>query len=62
MLATNFTVPAIIGKNDLRSSIPTAVVQKGQVLHAKNICSLDKSEKQDSLRDTQHVLTILNNK
>ena len=45
ILATNFTVPAKFGKNDLHSSISTAVVQKGQVILATNNCSLAKSEK-----------------
>ena len=62
ILATNFTVPAKFGKNDLHSSISTAVVHKGEVLLAKNYCSLAKSKKWDSLSNTQHVLTILNNK
>ena len=62
ILATNFTVPAKFGKNDLHSSISTAVVQNSEVLLAKIYCSLAKSEKWDSLSNTQHVLTILNNK
>ena len=62
ILATNFTVPARFGKNDLHSSISTPVVQKGEVLLAKNYCSLAKNEKWNSLSNTQHVLTILNNK
>ena len=62
ILATNFTVPAKFGKNDLHSSISTPVAHKGEVLLAKNYCSLAKSEKWDSLSNTQHVLTILNNK
>ena len=45
ILATNFTVPAKFGKNDLHSSISTAVVQKGEVLLAKSYCSLAKHEK-----------------
>ena len=36
ILATNSKVPAKVGKNDLHSSISTAVVQKGEVLLAKN--------------------------
>ena len=44
-LATNFTVPAKFGKNDLHSSISTAVVQTSEVLLAKNNCALAKSEK-----------------
>ena len=61
ILASNFTVPAKFGKNDLYSSISTPVVHKGEVLLAKNYCSLAKSEKWDSLSNTKHVLTILNN-
>ena len=45
IFATNFTLPAKFGKNDLHSSISTAVVQNGQVILAKNNCSLAKSEK-----------------
>ena len=52
ILATNFTVTAKFGKNDLHSSISTPVVQKDEVLHAKNYCSLAKSEKWDSLSNT----------
>ena len=62
LLATHFTFPAKFGKNDLHSSISTPVVHKGEVLLAKNYCSLAKSEKWDSLSNTQYVLTILNNK
>ena len=43
-LATNFIVRAKFGKNDLHSSISTLVVQKGEVLLAKNYCSLAKSK------------------
>ena len=45
ILATNFTVPAKFGKNDLHSSISSTVVQKGEVLLAKKYWSLAKSEK-----------------
>ena len=44
------------------SSISTPVVHKGEVLLAKNYCSLAKSKKWDSFSNTEHVLTILNNK
>ena len=44
ILATKFTVPAKFGKNDLHSSNSTPVVHKGEVLLAKNYCSLAKSE------------------
>ena len=43
ILATNFTVPAKFGKNDLHSSISTPVVQKGEVLLAKIIAHLPKA-------------------
>ena len=43
-------------------TVSTPVVQKGEVLLAKNYWSLAKSEKWDNLSNTQHVLTILNNK
>ena len=62
ILATNFTVPAKFGKNDLHSSISTPVVHKREVLLTKNYSSLAKSEEWDSLTNTQHVLTILNNR
>ena len=35
ILATNFTVPAIFGMNDLHSSNSTPVVQTGEVVLAK---------------------------
>ena len=44
ILATNFTVPAKFGKNDLHSSNSTPVVHKGAVLLAKNYFSLAQSE------------------
>ena len=36
ILATNSTVPVKFAKNDLHSSISTAVLHKGEVLLAKN--------------------------
>ena len=62
ILATNFTVPANFGKNNLHSSISTPVVDKGEVLLAKHYCAFAKREEWDSLSNSQHVLTILNNK
>ena len=42
ILATDFTVPAKFGRNDLHSSISTAVVPKGEVFLAKNVAHLPK--------------------
>ena len=44
ILATNFTVPAKIGKNDQLCSNSTPMVHRGAALLAKNQVSLAKSE------------------
>ena len=58
-LVSNFAVQTKFEKNDQLSSNSMPMVHKGATLLPKNKVLLAKTEKKVSLRDTQHVLSIL---